>query len=244
MDKRALLSIVVSMMLIPAFCLTQEAPVAIIINHVPDGSVVVQITNRHQGALTAYLLEVGRTPSTANGQRIQTTIYFDSLLNPWQNKTFSPGETRSVRVAGPSRGSTHWQIDPQLKAAVFEDGVTFGDNDSVARVMAARKMFFEELGKAISLIQSARASGMSRDEVIREATQEEQVDLAGAQEPELKRAVANPWGTLQMNLQRNSTPPPETVEETVLRMFMRLRQNLILAKPTVTPPGATVNPAN
>lgn len=244
MDKRALLFLVASMMLIPAFCLTQEAPVATIINHVPDGSVAVQITNRRQGALTAYLLEVARTPSTANGQRIQTTIYFDSLLNPWQNKTFAPGETRSVRVAGPSRGSTRWQTDPQLKAAVFDDGVTFGDSNSVARVMAARKMFFEELGKAISLIQSARASGMSRDEVIREATQEEQADLADAQKPELKLAVANPWGTLQLNLQRNSTLPPETVEETVLRMFMRLRQNLILAKPTVTPTGATVNPAN
>jgi len=235
---------VVSVTLVGTLCLAQEAPVVMSVNRPPDGSVTVQIANHHQAALTAYVLEVDREPVAANGPHGRGILYFDSLINPWQNKSFAPGETRTIRVAGPSRGPTPWQITPTLKAAVFEDGTTFGDSDTVALVIAARKMFFEELGKAISLIQTAKAQGMSREELIREATRQQQADLAGAQEPEEKRAVANPWGTLRTNLKRDASLPLENAEEAVLQMFMRLRQGLIQAKPSVAPQGATVNPAN
>lgn len=241
-NKSVLIFMATSVVLSGLLCLAQEQPLGMNVNRPADGSVNVQITNHHQAALTAYVLEVDRAPTMGNGQSGRGILYFDSLLNPWQNKSFAPGETRTVRVSGPPRGSAVWQVEPAMKAAIFADGTTSGDSGTVACVITARKMFFEELGKAISLIQTAQASDMSREELIRELGQEWHTDLANAQEPEEKRAVANPWSTLQGNLQHNAILPAANVEQAVLQMFMRLRQSLILSKPTVTPPGASVNP--
>ncbi len=225
-----------------ALCPAQKPPLSADVSRGADGSVAVLITNHYPSPITEYIIVVERAASTGEGPQLKTTLYLDSLQNPWHDQTIAPGSARTVIVAGPQRGKVVWRVAPELKAAIFEDGSTFGAPGYVARVIAARKMFFHELGMAIALIQSAQSSHMGRSELIREAAQQQQTDMTGARGPEQMRAVSNPWATLRANLQRNPSLATGAVEADLVRMFTRLRQSLILAKPPVVPARATVNP--
>lgn len=220
----------------------QTGAVTSAVNRLPDGHVNLVVANTYHAPITAMVLVVQGARIGGPGHFV-TTRYLDTLLNPWRDKALEPGESRTFGFGGSHPGPSVFTYNPQLTAAVFEDGTSFGDPQVVNDIIQARKIFFEELGKAITLLQEVQTSGLSENDVLQRAAELGKSEMPQAPTVEERRAVDNVWGTVRANLQQ-SRPNVSLSQsaQSLAGMFLGLRQGLISSKPQVTPPGATVNP--
>jgi hypothetical protein len=108
-----------------------------------------------------------RTPLAQNGHVGTSVRYFDSVVNVDRDKQLTSYQTYTFNFFGPKPADVKKEV--ALKAALFADGSNFGDSEWVARLIAGRNAFLHDIEDAVKILQSARTSGESREQLIQAA---------------------------------------------------------------------------
>jgi hypothetical protein len=153
----------------------QDPPISGYTVTLRDGKRKFLITNHSLSPVTAYII----TGEHVRGQQI---TYKDSVINapvlpplkPGESRMVNdlpdlrplmPGETRTETIGGVMRGGVMTWNEEQLRAALFKDGTTFGDDGWVQLIVAIRRGYYNNLVIAIGMLEEAQQAGATGDDL-------------------------------------------------------------------------------
>lgn len=206
-----------------------------------DGKHVLRVTNHHNVSVEALFI----TGYLLGPKQPLQRIYYDSHFINRRDVSIAAEGTQDIPfgyVAG---------TDASLRAVVFSDGATEGDEESVGRILNRRRVTLDALRGVQSVLQSAMDRKLSAGDA--------RTHVLDAREAELK-AIADPalweergqskqlydWAALCIELNSKPRPDGRAVDpQAVLRWVMKQLQDwqadLEAAKPPLPNP-APVNP--
>lgn len=171
---------------------------------------VVQVRNDSETVVTAFLVGVSET-------EFVTT---DTLLGAHDGRPLKPGETADVKVPGVT------DPQPQVLAAIFEDGTTEGDAVSVNRLIEARREVSNQIPFAQSLLHNQNVNNFPASTVARWFRQWRERWLAG--EPTRQMAVAL---AAEMYLERAGNETATRPARELIQVFEELSEKLAASQP-------------
>lgn len=144
----------------------------------PDGSKKFLITNDSTTPATADIITNDIIDPSNGDHWCRGFTNLDSVINAPVHPPPKPGETRSVGnvpakfrpiMPGETRpirtvraGETPWE-QPQLRAALFQDGAGFGAPRWVQLLVTIRRNYYHNLELTIGNVQEVRQAGATRD---------------------------------------------------------------------------------
>jgi hypothetical protein len=159
----------------------------------PTGT-VVRIQNFNSQPITAYLVDLRQTMSpeqlkaAAEAQvksvvaRVHSEHLSDCITMPWAHGAIAPNEVDTFLA---------WPVSPskmqrtiQLIAVIFADGTSAGEPESIARVLATRKMHWTHLTEILALMQEEQNKNAPVEKVL--------ADLKAAREAKDPLTAATP----------------------------------------------------
>jgi hypothetical protein len=205
-----------------------------------DGRKILSITNRSQVPITAVIIQTERT--TSNGSPSQSVMYLDSapgFPGPFASAIL-PQETRSVIVSSAPRATDTSVATFTLKAVVFEDGTSYGDEESVAKILRAREFLWRNVSAVVSTLGAAKAKPITKDELVQQLDENQKVE----KEERLKliafggNGVSLIASSALANAQSNINVPgnglvPVAVINQFADSYLNIRQRLINSKPQI-----------
>ncbi len=144
-----------------------------------NGGKMFSITNRSQVPITAIIILVERKGS--NGSSSRQNMYFDSVAERVGSfrSAILPQETRQVSVDGPPRATDTSVATFTLKAVIFEDGTSFGDEESVGRILHSREFLWRNLSAVASTLEAAKGeASVSKDELLQQLDENQKAEKA------------------------------------------------------------------
>jgi len=168
-----------------------------------DHRPLIVITNFHQFALTAYVVQT--QPKSAD-DTAQTLIY-DALTR--MGGLVAPIPRGLSHKIGTSHNVGAPVPDAKLVAAVWEDGSTFGPDELLARISDTRKVMADSYDRAIAALQTGLDKNWTTEEYLTAAQQLQPpmptrmmatIDEAGAAS-EKRIAQVMPGRTIADNMQ-------------------------------------------
>ncbi len=124
----------------------------------PDGRTKLSLENDSTQPLTAYVLTWNVPRPTGSGHA-SLISYRDSLIED-NVQPLLPSTTGTVKL-----GSA--QTDqPQIAAAVYEDGSIYGDSDWTKMIVNRRRLYAVELGGVIKILNSLPSQTASQGNLI------------------------------------------------------------------------------
>jgi hypothetical protein len=216
------------------------------IDNSPDGSLQVTITNRSQQTITAFLITNKRT--NANGLwQTDSVRVFDSAFNNPLDREILPAESRAIRLFGANPKMRSIQSTAELKAILFSDGSSFGDDEWVHRIVQRRKIVWQELADAISTLQEAKASGAPIGPLIQDMQQRQSAVAKNVRDQGLGNLqpfiYSNAAGTLMfVGAVEISELSADQKIDIALGSLYDMRQRLYYSKPQLASADEVFNP--
>ncbi|HWB83937.1 MAG TPA: hypothetical protein VG675_07335 [Bryobacteraceae bacterium] len=119
------------------------------------------VKNDSSSAMTALAYTISQSDSPHHWAR---TVFRDAIVTSVE-KVIPPGAERTFMEPGHEGPGTPIL---ELKAAVFEDGTTFGDPQWIQVLLQRRVDFLRGLNSGLTDLQNAAGHNMSRDAILRE----------------------------------------------------------------------------
>ena len=154
----------------------------------PDGHVRLHIENRSRKAITALAAVGTRTPIRP-GRHETSVRYFDSVLDPLLEKDLLPGQTYAFTFFGPNPPPETMRRKVTLKAALFGDGSVWGEPEWVQRLLLRRTTAETHINNGLQILATARASGITREAIVRQAEEMSKSSYDSASTVEEKQMV-------------------------------------------------------
>lgn len=135
--------------------LTAESPLSVQLIERPNGRLEVQVTNESHVPVTA-LLAVGTRTLRDTNRTDRSTRFFDVGLEP-AGDPLGSGKSFTFRFFGPQPPPESLAVrSAELKAAIFADGSTWGDADSVQILLNRRRVAYECDADALKAAMDAK----------------------------------------------------------------------------------------
>ncbi len=207
----------------------------------PDGRKMLAITNLSQVPITAIIIQ-GESKS-ANGSASRSGMFFDSAsgLPGSLPSAILPQETRAIMVQGPPRGTDNAVVTYSLRAVLFEDGTSYGDEESVSRILRAREFLWRNVSAVASVLEAAKAKPVTKDELVQQLDEKQKAEKAD----HLKEVkIAGPFGGQMIassafaNAKANIDVPGDALVSSAeidqfADSYLNVRQRLINSKPQI-----------
>jgi hypothetical protein len=170
----------------------------------PDGRRSLVVTNHGERTVTAFAYEYRVSVQDLKPVREQVRGEFkDSALYP-SDPVIEPGKDAAVAVGVlPAAGQRVLNSPPELRAAVFDDGSSFGDPSWVARIRDRRLVMIETLDAEIEVLADpARAIGLkgTRRELAAKLGNAMPGWMKADADPEHQRIIQGQYDALSRNL--------------------------------------------
>jgi hypothetical protein len=206
-----------------------------------NGSKMFSITNRSQVPITAIvILAEGKNSQGFSSSR--SNMYFDSVVEHFGSfpSAILPQETRALTVGGPSRAGDTTVVTFTLKALVFEDGTSFGDEDSVGRVLHGREFLWRNVSAVVSTLEAAKVKPVSKDVLLQQLDENQKAEKAERLK-EMASGLTNVSliaTSAFMNAKTNidvpdNAPIPAAKINQFADWYLNIRQRLINSKPEI-----------
>jgi hypothetical protein len=207
----------------------------------PDGRKMLSVTNRSQVPITAFTIQ-GESKSS-KGSPSWSGMYLDSAsgLPGALASAILPQETRAIMVQGPPRGTDNAVVTYSLRAVLFEDGTSYGDEESVARILRAREFMWRNVSAVVSTLEAAKTKPVTKDELVQELEENQKTEKADL----VKFRVSSGGGGVQAfassalsNAKASIDVPGDAlVSAAEINQFadsyLNIRQRLINSKPQI-----------
>ena len=145
-------------------CLTSSAQITTSITSNSDGRLCVTITNHSKATLTAYFASWAAQDQRPGHMAFQ---YHDSLIGAYH--PIPPGGTGIL---------TAETIPPEIRAAVFDDGSTYGDPDWVRMILSRRGQWLAATEAALKDLETAIARNTPQAEMAQQLTVSRDAQIA------------------------------------------------------------------
>lgn len=211
-----------------------------------DGHVYFKVENLSALPITAMVAVGTRTPLSGTGTQGTSVRYFDSVINSHirSYNALMPHQTYTFSFFGPRPAQVRKEVT--LKAAIFADGTTYGDTDWISKLIDARRAMLADLEEGISMLQTARSSGETGEELIKNAESVKAARYQSKLTREEKMAAGQVYGNIAWSLKSDSQMPsdahPLTASQRIDELTSRFQQQqlqLINSKPTLVATPAT-----
>lgn len=245
--KSASLGLLLAAALAGPLCRAQSAPLTTGITTLPGGRVQLAITNNSAVPVTAFAVYIEWT-LPGGGPKAHSVRIVDSVINYPRDREIMPGDTQRFVFGGVMRMSDRAVSPPRItfEAAVFADGSTFGDPGWAQRIVQDRENVYENAGRAIQELLSARDSIETRKELIsRFDALRDQVLHSALYQGIVGRyqgiIATLPFDNVLTNLQHavvagRGLAPMDTLTPILIAQLRKTRQRLYASKPSVTSP--------
>ncbi len=172
----------------------------------------VRVRNDSEIAVTAFLV----------GASDGVFVSIDALLGAHEGRVLKPGETTEVKFPGVT------DPQPQVLAAIFDDGTTEGDSMSVGRLVNARRDVYNQLPLALSLLNNENVNRVSASTVARWFRQWKERWVANDPTRRMSVAIAG-----EMYLERAGNQPAAGPAHDLIQVFEDLSAKLAASQPSL-----------
>jgi hypothetical protein len=207
-----------------------QVPVTLTSRVDSKGSGEAIITNRKPVSLTAYLIQIFLEPCNPS-PRPEVFRAADSALTP-EVEPLAQSQSRleSLGAANCNKVGVSVPARAELKAAIYQDGSTFGESTWVNSLLACRRFQLEQIETVLTKLRSdsGRAGGKTLEADIDQA-------LRAAQE---KRTFpfSCPLDVRELaleNLKAKAGSSPSVQTAHAIELFEQLRNTLLSARPSL-----------
>lgn len=108
----------------------------------PDGSVICHVRNDRSSAITAHVIR----------DKTRYEIFDHLLGGSTHGKLIPPGQTFDQKIAK-GAAANEWKF----VAAVFEDGTTFGDAQTIADLLETRQLTYRDIDVAVQMLRDGKS---------------------------------------------------------------------------------------
>jgi hypothetical protein len=242
--KRAL--VFFALLFATATVIPQDAPqdprFATKIETAANGSKMFSITNRSPVPITAIVV-LGEFKN-ARGVLSRQNKYFDSVEGHGSLRSaILPQETRAVMVDAPPRAADTSVGTFTLKAVIFEDGTSFGDEESVATILRGREFLWRNVSAVVSTLEAAKTTPVTKNELLRQLDEKQKAEkeerlkdvkmfglLTGSSSAVAASAFMN--AKANIDVPDNAVIPATAINQFADR-YLNIRQRLINSKPQI-----------
>jgi hypothetical protein len=136
----------------------------------PDGALEIEATNNSRSSITA-LIAVGKRHFTQPERKIQSVRVFDSVLNPFGTPALLFGQKHVFRMFGPIQETAASNTrEAELKAAIFSDGSTWGDERWINILLLRRRVAYKCESDALQVLTDAKLHSWGPDTILAKLT--------------------------------------------------------------------------
>jgi len=147
----------------------------------PDGRVRVEVTNTSRVPITGIVAE-GERASSGSGHIQHSIKSVDTVLEPHSQDSIKSGETYSLDFFGPtSAPNPPTTRTVTVRAVLFEDGGSWGEQQWIDNLTSARKTAYECESEILQTLLSAKINPSDSTSVFQELDLRRKDDLAKAQ---------------------------------------------------------------
>ena len=202
-----------------------------------DGHVQLSVVNTSNLPITA-LAAVGTRTLLAKPATDRSVRFFDSVLNPFGPRELGPGKTYTFNFFGPNPPPDQLKRDVQLRAAIFADGSTWGDQEWITTLLLRRSSAHLYNAKILKTIEQTTSAGIPLQQLIQKlsALQKDDFDAAKttAEKQMVQAAYEEALILLQSRTRANGDTAslPEATGQTRSRLFLRVTR-LEASKPPI-----------
>lgn len=165
-----------------------ESPLAVQQTEPGNGVLLIQVTNQSATPVTALLAEGDRSLRGSN-RVIHSMRFFDVALDAIA-PPIEPGKSYAFKFFGPNPPQESLAIrSAQLKAAIFADGSTWGDEESVQVLLDRRKLAYQCDTEALKAAMDAKMQHSSGAELMKQLDSIRTQHLADAKSPAERTVV-------------------------------------------------------
>lgn len=200
----------------------------------------VELSNWHNAAIEGFVI----TSEHAGAKGYQDTIIYDVHVNYKHDVLIQPGSSQQIGLAVLNVREVP---TPTLRAVIFSDGTTAGEEFWIRQLLNKRKVLADTLGKVMSLLQDMIAQSLSRQQALSalQAAWDERIrgynSLTAEEREASERVFYSASSTLELESSRYLTPDEDSSKplSRVMRSLNRWRadiQSAALASPK--PDGA------
>src|SRR5437879_13617837 len=131
-----------------------------------DGHVRLNVINTTNLPISA-LAAVGTRTLLAKPATDRSVRFFDSVLNPFGPRELGPGKTYTFNFFGPNPPPDQLKRDVQLRAAIFADGSTWGDQEWITTLLLRRSSAHLYNAKILKTIEQTTSAGLQLQQLIK-----------------------------------------------------------------------------
>src|SRR5712692_5520351 len=127
-----------------------------------DGNPVLTIANTSQYSITAFAMTVDLS---SGGRLVEYRSYYDIFVNYQHDWPIGPGDSVTVPVAHVI-GSDIRKLTPKVRAILFSDGTTVGEQVWTAALLTRRDRLRSRISSIHDLIQAQTLAKSSGKELV------------------------------------------------------------------------------
>ena len=180
------------------------APIVVVTEDLANGYVGVQVQNASKIPVTAFVLEGQRTGIPPRKGRDTSVRFYDSVLDSHRSPLFKGGKY-VVRMFGPNPPPSDFQRSVSLRAALFEDGTSWGDRSWVSRLIARRQIVHRELLNCVQFLTDPGNEHITRHELADKVEDLRAAKLASATSNEERPLVSAVYKELATHLRQGGS---------------------------------------
>lgn len=214
----------------------QNTPVTATVTFLDNGRVQVALINNGRQPITG-LTVVGEITPFSGGTAHSTWVRgIDAVIGPLDHPLMPKGTCTFVFNAPDAPDRARFEVS--LKAAVFDDGSTFGEAEWIDRLILHRRYLYRHVDAALRFLSDVRRAPNSREQVVQSAEEFRDRELIGAVNREEQQVILHVFDAINLNLKLdqsrdwNSLAVADRLGVTV-EQFTQLRQRLLASKPIV-----------
>lgn len=207
-----------------------------------NGSKMFSITNRSEVPITALVIFVERR--NTKGMLSRQHMQFDSVEGHGSlPSAILPQETRAVPVDAPPRATDTMVATFTLKAIIFEDGTSFGDEESVGAILRRREFLWRNVSAVVSTLEAAKTPPITKEVLLQQLDEKQKAEkeerlknvkmygLLGGSSPAVA-ASAFMNAKANIDVPDNALIPAAEINQ-FADWYLNIRQRLINSKPQI-----------
>jgi len=177
-----------------------------------------QVVENHGSSSISAMLSIFHCPGSGGFKSVDSVRVYDPMFHYGTDRDVLPGESVEMNVEDPTR------CPGGVAAAIFADGHTEGDPQTVKRLYAIRQGVYEVLGDTISLLHTVAGGSDNTQNVMRLIDERCQTVAHGKTidsdertamvmiYSQLKAILSDPESVLRAPLHAAATPQPDIGE--------------------------------
>jgi len=217
----------------------EDVRVASTVTELEGGLFEIVVVNEASEAMTAFMVVVEGLGSSPGRNPIRVH-YCDSVRYSHRDRPILRGGSWKL-----TRGAIAPRTEVSLKAAIFENGSSFGDPLWVERILDMRRLSMEAIDTSLRRLRAGLESGDTREQLVQDFDKLLAASREGPREAhsrEERWARGEIFDTVLDNLkdakrtEDGTVPPVEEVIRLVMDNMVNLHQRLLVSKPSLAAP--------